>query len=59
MNNEPPYHPYYLVNKFQNITICKKCKNIGSSLTCHTANCCKHCGGKVVEYGSGKWIPKN
>lgn len=55
----PKYHGYerYYKRGFANITKCKGCKNIALREDAHPASACKHCGGKVVDFGNGKWVP--
>lgn len=58
--NEPPkYYGYwrYANGGFSSVTRCQICGNVGLYEDCHIVNPCKHCGGKVVNFGAGKWIP--
>lgn len=57
---EPPkYYGYwkYANAGYSDITRCRRCFNIGLREDCHPADCCKHCGGKVVDDGAAKWMP--
>ncbi len=60
MNNfkhESPKSNAFIPNKFNKVTQCKECLNIGLYEDCHPVKPCKHCGGVVKELGPALWVP--
>lgn len=53
---EPPKYRLHKIGSYSKVTKCEQCSNIGLREDCHPACCCKHCGGKVIEFGSAKWV---
>lgn len=43
-------------NGYARITKCKECGTTGLYEDCNPVNPCKHCGGRVAEAGSAKWV---
>jgi len=57
INLAPQYYkPHYCNNNFVQVNKCKFCGMIGLYEDMHPVNPCTNCGGKVTEYGGGKWV---
>ena len=56
MKYESPKYFDYEDGNYYDLTIWKECENVGLYNDCHTADCCRHCGGLVIDFGSGTWI---